>query len=112
MELQDPTDTTTISYWLNWRVFLCAAFVFLPIIAALLIIWKREGYRHLTPGKGENQQDGNQRLCSGEAWKPCLEEFHPIGLLVFRVIAFSLLLATLVAKLLSNGRGMFFYYTQ
>ncbi|KAF7819554.1 plant/MGF10-16 protein [Senna tora] len=112
MQLQDTTDTTTLSYWLHWRVFLCAVLVLLPIVIALWIIWKREGYRHLTPEKGENQQDRNRIFRSDDTWKPCLKDIHPICLLVFRVLAFSLLLASLVAKILSNGVVMFFYYTQ
>ncbi|KAI9078022.1 hypothetical protein K1719_039947 [Acacia pycnantha] len=78
------------------------------MIIALLIIWKREGSKHLTPRKGENLQDRNR---SDETWKPCLKEIHPVCLLVYRVAAFFFLLASLVAKTLSNGIFMYLYYT-
>ncbi|XP_054817730.1 uncharacterized protein LOC129317418 isoform X2 [Prosopis cineraria] len=94
MQLQNTARITNLSYWLNWRVLLCSASVLLPMIIALFIIWKREGSRHLTPGKGENQQDGNRILCGDEAWKPCLKEIHPVCLLVYRVAAFFLLVVT------------------
>ncbi|MED6210843.1 hypothetical protein PIB30_067952, partial [Stylosanthes scabra] len=99
MQLQDTADTTTLNYWLNWRVYLCAVSVLLPMVVAFLVIWKYEGSRDSMPGKGENQQDGNGTLPCDEAWKPCLKEIHPICLLVFRVIAFASLLATLIAKM-------------
>ncbi|XP_028772298.1 uncharacterized protein LOC114729467 [Neltuma alba] len=112
MQLRNTAHVTNISYWLNWRVLLCSASVLLPMIIALLIIWKREGSRHLAPAKGDNQQDRNRILCGDEAWKPCLKGIHPVCLLVYRVAAFVLLLVTLVAKILSNGGTIYLYYTQ
>ncbi|KAI4350669.1 hypothetical protein L6164_005101 [Bauhinia variegata] len=112
MELKDTTDTTTLSYWLNWRVFVCAIWVLAPMVIASYIIGKHEGPRRLTSDKGDNQQDTNWALCGDEAWKPCLKEIHPLCLLAFRVAAFSFLLVTLIAKILINGPGIFFYYTQ
>ncbi|XP_061348806.1 uncharacterized protein LOC133294173 [Gastrolobium bilobum] len=111
MLLQDTTtDTTTLSYWLNWRVYLCAVCVLLPMVLAFLVIWKYENARNFTSGKGENQQD--RTLSGDETWKPCLKEIHPLYLLGFRVIAFSSLLATIVAKIRINGGTIFYYYTQ
>ena len=98
MEQQDMADTTTLSYWLNWRFYLCAVCVLLSIVLSFLVIWKDKGSRKFRSGKGENQEDGT--LSGDEAWKP------------FRVIAFSSLLASLVAKIHINGRAIFFYYTQ
>ncbi|KAL4307280.1 hypothetical protein AHAS_Ahas16G0262500 [Arachis hypogaea] len=112
MQLQDTADTTTLSYWLNWRVYLCALCVLLPMVVAFLVIWKHEGSRDSMHGKGKNQQDGNGTLPGDEAWKPCLKEIHPICLLAFRVIAFASLLATLIAKVSINGGTIFYYYTQ
>lgn len=103
-------DTTTLSYWLNWRFYLCAVCVLLSIVLSFLVIWKDKGSRKFRSGKGENQEDGT--LSGDEAWKPFLKEIHPVCLLAFRVIAFSSLLASLVAKIHINGRAIFFYYTQ
>ncbi|KAK7273533.1 hypothetical protein RIF29_14588 [Crotalaria pallida] len=113
MQLQDTTDSTTLSYWLNWRVYLCACCVFLPMVLAILVIWRNECSRNFSSGKGENQQDRDYWTLSGdEAWKPCLKEIHPICLLAFRVIAFACLLATLVAKIQISHSTIFYYYTQ
>ncbi|KAI4348181.1 hypothetical protein L6164_008935 [Bauhinia variegata] len=112
MQLQDNTDTTTLSYWLNWRVYLCAIWILVPMVVASYIIWKNEGPRRLTSDKGENQQDMNWNFRGDEAWQPCLKEIHPLCLLAFRVTAFSFLLATLIAKILISGPGIYFYYTQ
>ncbi|KAK7339543.1 hypothetical protein VNO77_20217 [Canavalia gladiata] len=110
MQQQDTTDTTTLSYWLNWRVYLCAACVSLSIVLAFLIIWKKDGSRKFKSGKGEDQQ--NRTLSGDEAWKPCIKDIHPGCLLAFRIIAFSSLLASLVAKIDINGGTAFYYYTQ
>ncbi|KAK7293407.1 hypothetical protein RJT34_16272 [Clitoria ternatea] len=110
MQLQDTTDTTTLSYWLNWRLYLCATCVFLSMVLALIVLWKHGDSRKLTSGKGENQQD--RTLSGDEAWKPCLKEIHPACLLAFRLTAFSCLLTSLVAKIRINGGAIFFYYTQ
>ncbi|BAT84682.1 hypothetical protein LR48_Vigan03g165900 [Vigna angularis] len=110
MRQQDATDTTTLSYWLNWRFLLCAFSVLLPTILAFLVIWKDIRSRKFKSGEGEHQREG--ALSGDEAWKPCLKEIHPVFLLVFRIIAFSSLLASLVAKFCVNGGSIFFYYTQ
>ncbi|CAJ1780819.1 unnamed protein product [Sphenostylis stenocarpa] len=110
MPQQDATDTTTLSYWLNWRFFLCLVCVLLSMVFAFLVIWKDIRSRKFTYGKGENQQEGTSS--GDEAWKPCLKEIHPFCLLVFRIIAFSSLLASLVFKWRINGGSIFYYYTQ
>lgn len=112
MQLPNSTHIANLSYWLNWRVLLCLASVVLPIVIALLIIYKREGSRHSTPGKGENRLERNRILCGDEAWKPCLKEIHPVCLLVYRLAAFLLLLLSLVAKINTNGISIYLYYTQ
>lgn len=112
MQLHDTADTPALSYWLNWRVYLCAVCVLLPMVLAFLVIWKREDSRDPTSGKWKNQQDGEWTSSGDEAWKPCLKEIHPICLLAFRVIAFSSLLASLIAKISINGGTIFYYYTQ
>ncbi|KAF1889064.1 hypothetical protein Lal_00043383 [Lupinus albus] len=111
MQLQNTTDTTSLSYWLNWRVYLCACCVLLPMVLAILAIRKHECSRNFSSCREENQQDTSCTLF-GETWKPCLKEIHPICLLVFRVIAFASLLATLIAKLQISRGTVFYYYTQ
>lgn len=111
MPQPDIADTTTLSYWLNWRFYVCAICVLLSTVLSFLVIWKDQGLRRLTSGKGEeNQQDGT--LPGGEAWKPCLKEIHPVCLLGFRVFAFCSLLTTLITKIHINGGTIFYYYTQ
>jgi len=110
MPQQDATDTTTLSYWLNWRFFLCAVCVLLPTVPAFHLIWKDIRSRKFTSGKGEDQPE--RTLSGDEAWKPCLKEIHPVCLAVFRIIAFASLLASLVTKFHINGGTIFFYYTQ
>lgn len=112
MELAVTDDTTALSYWLNWRVLLCSIWVLAPMVVALLMICKYEGSDHLKSDQGESQQEVNRDLCGDEAWRPCLKMIHPLWLLAYRVIAFSLLLATLIAKVVLSGGGIFFYYTQ
>jgi len=108
MQLNDTTDSTTLSYWLNWRVLLCVVSVLLSMVLACLTIWKRESSRNLTFDNGENQST----LCGDEAWKPCLKDIHPVCLLAFRVISFSSLLASLIAKIHVSHGTTFYYYTQ
>lgn len=110
MQLSDTTDSTTLGYWLNWRVYLCVFSVLLCMVLASFTIWKRESSRNLTFDKRENQQDRD--LCGDEAWKPCLKSIHPACLLAFRVFSFSSLLASLIAKLHVTRGVTFYYYTQ
>lgn len=110
MELDATANSTTVSYWLNWRVYLCAVPVLVSMVLAFLVIWKHESSRNFTFGKGENQQE--RALSGDEAWKPCLKDIHPVCLLAFRVIAFSSLLVSLIAKIHINGGVIFYYYTQ
>ena len=76
------------------------------------MIWKYERVNGLKSGRGETLQGRDQRLRGNEAWKPCLKQVHPIWLLVFRVIAFCLLLATSISKVAMSGGHIFLYYTQ
>ncbi|PON84226.1 hypothetical protein TorRG33x02_199800 [Trema orientale] len=100
-------DTTTLSYWLNWRVLLCSVWVLTPMVIALLIIWKYEGPNHLKSDTGVIEQP----LYDNEAWRPSLKQIHPLWLLGYRLFAFFLLLATLIFKIVINGVGIFLYYT-
>ncbi|KAG9152308.1 hypothetical protein Leryth_025252 [Lithospermum erythrorhizon] len=75
-------DSTTLSYWLNWRVFICA-------------LWER-----------------SSRLNDDDAWKPCLKEIHPIWLMSFRIVALCLLLVAVSFDIALHGLELFHYYTQ
>lgn len=112
MQLEGTADSTNSSYWLNWRVLVCAIWVFLPMVIASLMIWKYEGLDHLKSSRGEIHQGENHNICENDAWKPCLKQVHPIWLLVFRVAAFCILLASLIVKAVISGGVMFYYYTQ
>lgn len=112
MQLEGTADSTSLSYWLNWRVLVCAIWVFTPMVVASVMIRKYEGLDHLKSGRGEIQQGENQNFCDSEAWKPCLKQIHPIWLLAFRVAAFCILLASLIVKVVISGGVIFFYYTQ
>ncbi|CAN6574984.1 unnamed protein product [Malus baccata var. baccata] len=105
-------DTTTLSYWLTWRVLLCAIWVFVPMVIALLMIWKYDGKDHSKSDRRDTQQDISEDFCGDEAWRPCLKEIHPVWLLIYRVISFSLLLATLIIKVAISGSRIFYFYTQ
>ncbi|XP_015578179.1 uncharacterized protein LOC107261692 [Ricinus communis] len=113
MQLLLIPDSTTLNYWLNWRVLLCAISVLTPMLGAVFILWKREGLDHLRSCRGKSQQEIiSNSLYEDRAWRPCLDQIDPIWLLFYRVIAFSVLLASLIAKISVNGFLMFFYYTQ
>nr|XP_048327356.1 uncharacterized protein LOC107415294 isoform X7 [Ziziphus jujuba var. spinosa] len=86
MELEVTVDSTNLSYWLNWRVLLCAIWVITTMIIAFVMMWKYEG--RLTSGRGQTEQDVNENVHDNDSWKPCLKQIHPIWLLVFRVAAF------------------------
>lgn len=100
------TGTTTLSYWLNWRVLLCAIWVLASLVIASFLIWKYEGTNYSKYKRRDTQQDGN------ETWKPCLSEVHPSWLLAFRIFAFCFLLSMLTADVVVYGVLMFNYYTQ
>ncbi|KAL5540634.1 hypothetical protein UlMin_043209 [Ulmus minor] len=112
MQLYVTADTTALSYWLNWRFLLCAIWVFSTMAVALLMIWKYERSEHLKSERGEFERNVDQHFYDDEAWRPCLKQIHPIWLLFFRVLAFCILLATLMVKIVVSGGGIFFYYTQ
>ncbi|KAF8108083.1 hypothetical protein N665_0115s0091 [Sinapis alba] len=98
------TDTTSSSYWLNWRVFLCALIILAPLVLAAILIRRYEGKRRERDSPGELFQD--------EAWNTCVKTVHPRWLLAFRVFSFVAMLSLLIANVVSHGGGVFYFYTQ
>ncbi|KAF6157432.1 hypothetical protein GIB67_004370 [Kingdonia uniflora] len=109
------SDSTCLSYWLNWRVLLCAIWVGLPMVFASFLLWRYEGSKKLKSDEEETQTQQERRsdvLYLDEAWRPCLKGIHPVWLLVFRVIAFFALLGSLSIDVFKYGGSVFYYYTQ
>ncbi|KAF3437013.1 hypothetical protein FNV43_RR19766 [Rhamnella rubrinervis] len=105
-------DTTTSSFWLNWRVLICGIWVLISMTLALLLIWKFEGFRKSKRDTRETQQDSPGVLYDDETWRPCLKEIHPAWLLAFRVVAFIVLLVLLIITAFADGGAIFYFYTQ
>lgn len=105
-------NTTTSSYWFNWRVLICAIWVVLTLALSLLLIWKNEGFRTSNRGRREAQQEKAGSLYEHETWMPCLKGVHPGWLLAFRVLAFIVLFMLLIVIRVVDGGSIFYYYTQ
>ncbi|BAT76075.1 hypothetical protein LR48_Vigan01g234800 [Vigna angularis] len=116
-------DTTTQSYWLNWRVLVCVIWVLLSAIFSSLIIlkyevsWKatgndnKEGQRE-TATRNDDQKETSSTLYEDEIWRPCLKGIHPVWLLGFRVFAFVVLLVLLILTATADGGSIFYFYTE
>lgn len=108
MLLPVTEDTTSLSYWLNWRVLLCLIWVLTPICIASFLIWKYE-----RPNNSEETQDERSTTLRNEdAWKPCVKEIPPSWLLIYRVLAFCLLFVSLSLDVAVHSFDIFYYYTQ
>lgn len=115
-------DTTTSSYWLNWRVFVCCVWIFTAMGLASYLITKYE--RPLNPKSrnrsdyddnvddNEDNDDYGDVLYDDELWKPCLKGIHPAWLMTYRIFAFIVLLILIILNAIVDGGSIFYYYTQ
>lgn len=107
-------DTTTLSYWLNWRFFLCALWFTIAMIAAAILIIKYEVFNKKPTHRKDNEHDVEPIgiLYEDETWRTSLKKLHPGWLLVYRLIAFGVMLSILIANLIISGPDVLFFYTQ
>ncbi|XP_059643087.1 uncharacterized protein LOC132284959 [Cornus florida] len=105
-------DTTTSSYWFNWRVLLCGVWLLISMVFSSIVIHKYEGARNSKQESREAQQESAGVLYDDEIWRPCLKGIHPGWLLAFRIVAFFVLLALWIINVAFDGDVIFYFYTQ
>ncbi|GAA0168690.1 hypothetical protein LIER_23351 [Lithospermum erythrorhizon] len=109
-------DTTTSSYWFNWRVLLNTLWLLMSLVFAAYLISKHEKLRYGQDseqnGSRETEKDPPGILYEDEVWRPCLKNLHPGWLLGFRIFAFIVLLLMLILNTTVDGAAIFYYYTQ
>lgn len=105
-------DTTTLSYWLNWRFLICAILILAAMVVSLLLIWKYDGSSKSRSHRRENGQKKAAFLDKDDVWKTSYKAIHPNWLLAYRLIAFSLLLSLLTADVVLHGVRILYFYTQ
>nr|WCD39202.1 putative UDP protein [Annona squamosa] len=105
-------NTTDSRYWLNWRVALCSIWTLLSVVVSAVLIWKNEGFGTSSDDSEDAQQRRAGFVRNEECWRPCLKEIHPAWLLIFRIVAFCVLVPLLVVYAVVDGSSIFHYYTQ
>ncbi|KAJ0824934.1 hypothetical protein HanRHA438_Chr17g0797731 [Helianthus annuus] len=107
-------DTTDPSYWLNWRFFLCALWIIIAMILASILIIKYEVFNKKKTHEKDDELDVDPVgiLYDDETWRTSLKALHPAWLLVYRLFAFGVMLALLIANVIIGGADVLFYYTQ
>nr|XP_027122400.1 uncharacterized protein LOC113739392 isoform X1 [Coffea arabica] len=105
-------DTTTPSYWLNWRVLLCSIWLLVSLVFASILISKYECLRNSKSRSRERLKDSAGVVYEDEVWRPCLRSIHPVWLLGYRIVAFIVLVLMLILNVAVDGGGIFLYYTQ
>ncbi|KAI7758436.1 hypothetical protein M8C21_001274 [Ambrosia artemisiifolia] len=108
------SDTTTSSYWLNWRGLLCCVWILTAMGIASYLITKYEGASNQKSRHRENVNDEDYGgiLYDDEIWKPCLKGIHPAWLMIYRILAFLVLLILIILNAIVDGGSIFYYYTQ
>lgn len=81
----------------------------MAMVFSAFLIWRNEGRRE---SGGRGREEGEGCLYEDEVWGTCSKSIHPIWLLAYRVVAFSVLLAVLLADLIINGAGKYYFYTE
>ncbi|KAJ9568274.1 LOW QUALITY PROTEIN: hypothetical protein OSB04_004240 [Centaurea solstitialis] len=111
-------DTTTSSYWLNWRLFLCCLWILTSMALASYLITKYEGGPNNRKSRSRDDDDEQEEddyggvLYDDEVWKPCLKGIHPAWLMTYRIFAFIVLLILIILNAIVDGGSIFYYYTQ
>lgn len=105
-------ETTSLGYWIHWQVFLCAAWILLAMVLASVLILKYDIWNKGRQHAEDSDQQMDVSLYADESWKPCLNEIHPAILLLYRVVAFCLMVSVLIANITLRGVRMFNFYTQ
>ncbi|XP_078439310.1 uncharacterized protein LOC144709611 isoform X2 [Wolffia australiana] len=104
--------TNTTEYWLNRRVLLCSIWIISAATMAGILIHWYEGSTSTEESGEEAREKAASVSLKDETWKPCLKEIHPAWLLIYRALAFFLLLTLLIITVSFKGSLMFCYYTQ
>lgn len=105
-------DTTTSRYWLNWRFFLCCLWILTSIGVALCLIVKYESANNHRRIRNREEADDDGVVYDEDTWKSCIKGIHPVWLMAFRIIAFSVLLYILIRNANNRGRTIFYFYTE
>ncbi|XP_011086592.1 uncharacterized protein LOC105168273 isoform X1 [Sesamum indicum] len=105
-------DTTAPSYWLNWRFLLCAIWILVAMMIAALLIWRYEGRSKPRYRQSGDEQEAAGCLYDDEVWGTCSKSIHPIWMLAYRIVAFSVLLALLLADIIIHSGRKYYFYTQ